>query len=70
MMGPAGLLVPENDQAALAAALLRLHDDQPLRERLGVAGRERFRREFAIPAYATKLATALGLSVRPLASNA
>jgi glycosyltransferase involved in cell wall biosynthesis len=70
MMGPAGLLVPENDPAALAAALLRLHDDQPLRERLGLAGRERFRREFAIPAYATKLATALGLSVRPLASNA
>jgi glycosyltransferase involved in cell wall biosynthesis len=70
MMGPAGLLVPENDPAALAAALLRLHDDPPLRERLGLAGRERFRREFAIPAYATKLATALGLSVRPLASNA
>ena len=70
MMGPAGLLVPENDPAALAVALLRLHDDQPLRERLGLAGRERFRREFAIPAYATKLATALGLSVRPLASNA
>jgi glycosyltransferase involved in cell wall biosynthesis len=34
-----GLVVPPGDPAALAAALRRLHDDAPLRARLGAAGR-------------------------------
>jgi glycosyltransferase involved in cell wall biosynthesis len=34
-----GLVVPANDAGALAAALRRLHDDPPLRERLGAAAR-------------------------------
>jgi glycosyltransferase involved in cell wall biosynthesis len=60
-MGEAGVLVPEGDSAALAGALRRLRDDGALRERLATAGRERFRREFAIPAYARKIAAALEL---------
>jgi glycosyltransferase involved in cell wall biosynthesis len=34
-----GLVVPANDARALAQALNRLHDDPPLRARLGAAGR-------------------------------
>jgi glycosyltransferase involved in cell wall biosynthesis len=34
-----GLVVPAGDDAALAAALRRVHDDAPLRERLGAAAR-------------------------------
>jgi glycosyltransferase involved in cell wall biosynthesis len=67
IMGPAGLLVAEADAAALAEAVSRLANDDGLRRRLGALGRERFRREFAIPAYADKIATALNLHVRPLA---
>ena len=59
--GEAGMLVPEGDAAALAGALGRLREDEALRERLSLAGRERFRREFAIPAYARKIAAALEL---------
>lgn len=39
--GVTGLVVPRDDPAALAAALQRLVDDAPLRQRLGRAGRER-----------------------------
>jgi glycosyltransferase involved in cell wall biosynthesis len=67
IMGPAGLLVPERDPAALAEALERLRDDQSLRDRLGASGKERFRRQFAIPAYADKIAAALNLHLRPVA---
>ena len=35
-----GLIVPAGDPEALAAALRRLHDDPPLRARLGAAARE------------------------------
>lgn len=37
--GVNGLLVPASDEAALVDALRRLHDDAPLRRRLGSAGR-------------------------------
>ena len=63
-MGEAGVLVPEGDAAALAEALQRLRDDEALRKRLAEAGRERFHREFAIPAYADKIASALELPPR------
>jgi glycosyltransferase involved in cell wall biosynthesis len=63
-VGDAGILVPEGDAGALAGALQRLRDDRALRERLADAGRERFRREFSIPAYADKIAAALELTKR------
>jgi glycosyltransferase involved in cell wall biosynthesis len=70
IMGPAGLLVAEEDVDALGVALARLRDDAALRDRLGTEGRERFRREFAIPAYADKIASALNLHTRSLALDA
>ena len=63
-MGDAGVLVPEGDAAALADALRRLREDAGLRSRLVERGRERFREEFAIPAYAGKIAKALALKPR------
>jgi len=60
-IGEAGILVPEGDPGALAVALERLRADPELRRRLAELGRERFRREFAIPAYADKIAVALQL---------
>jgi glycosyltransferase involved in cell wall biosynthesis len=44
--GENGLLVPERDAAALAAALARLLDDAALRARLGAAGRATVARDF------------------------
>jgi glycosyltransferase involved in cell wall biosynthesis len=70
IMGPAGVLVPEGDADALRDALVRLRDDQALRERLGAAGRERFRQEFAIPAYSRKIGNALKLHERSVALDA
>jgi glycosyltransferase involved in cell wall biosynthesis len=40
-LGDAGLVIPEEDVAALAEALQRLHDDRAEVERLGAAGRRR-----------------------------
>jgi glycosyltransferase involved in cell wall biosynthesis len=39
--GEHGLLVPERDPEALAAAILRLLDDRALAQRLGAAARRR-----------------------------
>ena len=44
--GITGLIVPVGDSRALAVALERLLSDPSLRERMGVAGRERVIREF------------------------
>jgi glycosyltransferase involved in cell wall biosynthesis len=63
-LGDSGVLVPEGDAAALADALRRFRDDPELRRRFAERGRERFRREFAIPAYAAKIAKALALEPR------
>ena len=46
--GQTGLLVPPRDAAALAAALARLMDDAPLRERFGQQGLARARERFGI----------------------
>jgi glycosyltransferase involved in cell wall biosynthesis len=70
IMGRGGLLVPEGDVHALSDALARLRDEPELRAKLGAAGRERFREEFAIPAYARKIAAALKLHERSLALTA
>ena len=64
VMGPAGIVVPEGDEQALALALLRLRDDAELRAQLAAAGPPRFRKEFAISAYADKIAAALRLQPR------
>lgn len=55
-----GLLVPEADEAALAAAFRRLADDPALRERLGRAGLERCRAEFGAAAVTSRLLAVLG----------
>jgi glycosyltransferase involved in cell wall biosynthesis len=41
VIGEAGLIVPESDSAALAAALSRLQQEPALRQQLGEAGRAR-----------------------------
>lgn len=50
-----GFLVPPRDPTALAHALRRLHDEPALRERLALAGRDKVKREFDVPANATEL---------------
>ncbi len=43
-----GILVPPSDVEALASAIRRLETDAPLRQRLGIAGRERVLNEYDI----------------------
>jgi glycosyltransferase involved in cell wall biosynthesis len=64
VVGPAGLIVPEDKPNALASAILRLWKDPEMRRRLGKAGQQRFWAEFAIPAYAGKIARVLRLIER------
>ena len=64
VIGPAGLTVPEGEAEALGAAIERLQQSPDLCQNLGEAGRRRFREEWAIPAYATKIARMLGLILR------
>jgi glycosyltransferase involved in cell wall biosynthesis len=64
VMGPAGLVVPEGDAAALAQAIDRLRGNPALRAQLGAEGRKRFDNEFAIPAYARKIARAMHVEER------
>jgi glycosyltransferase involved in cell wall biosynthesis len=51
-VGPGGLTVPEEDVAALAAALQRLHDEPAERIRLGSLGRQRVMDQYADSAVA------------------
>jgi glycosyltransferase involved in cell wall biosynthesis len=53
--GVDGLLVPPSDVAGMAAAIARLIDDAPLRERLGKAGRIKVEAEYALSASADRL---------------
>lgn len=46
--GRSGLLVPPGDVGALAAALLRLHNDRELRRALGTAARQRIEQRFTL----------------------
>jgi len=47
--GQTGLLTPPGDSSAIAQALLRMYYDQPLRQRLAEAGREKVLDEFNLP---------------------
>jgi colanic acid/amylovoran biosynthesis glycosyltransferase len=53
--GVTGLLVPPRDARAVADALRRLLDDAALRQKLGVAGREKVVREFNVHTNAAEL---------------
>jgi glycosyltransferase involved in cell wall biosynthesis len=64
VIGPAGLVVPERDSAALAAAIDRLDREPDLRRALGEQGRARYQEQFAVDAYAGKLAALLELEPR------
>ncbi len=50
LLGDTGLLCPPGDPRALAEALRRVLLDPALRERLGVAARNRLRKEFSVDA--------------------
>jgi glycosyltransferase involved in cell wall biosynthesis len=54
-----GLLVPHNDPAALAGALLRLATDPALRERMGRAGHERFTSHYTHEQYGQRMTEVL-----------
>ncbi len=49
------LLVPPGDTVALAAAVKRLLEDPPLRERLGVNARATFKRKFSAQAFSREI---------------
>jgi len=54
--GTTGLLVPERDSSALAAALERLLDDEDLRSRLGAGGRAKVVEDFQVRRSAARMA--------------
>lgn len=55
--GESGLLVPENDSGALEAAILRLLDDDALRQRLGAGARRDVESKFDRAAQISRLET-------------
>ncbi len=63
--GEDGLLVPPRDPRALAAAITRLLDDEPLRRRMSERVRERAPREFAIEVGCAKVAEVVRSVITP-----
>ncbi|NOU35163.1 MAG: glycosyltransferase [Kiritimatiellaceae bacterium] len=57
--GETGILIPPNDPDAMADAISKLLADEPLRSKMGRAGRQRFEREFGFGPYYKKLMTAV-----------
>jgi glycosyltransferase involved in cell wall biosynthesis len=60
--GETGLLVPRQDPDAISGALGRLLTDEPMRRRLGAAGRRRFESTFTYPRFRARLAGILARS--------
>jgi len=58
--GETGLLVPHQDPDAIAGAVVWLLTDEPLRRRMGDAGRRRFDNTFSYPRFRARLAGVLG----------
>ena len=56
VLGEAGLLATPTDPAALAGQIASLLVDESLRQRLGVAARERAQREFSMSHHLDELA--------------
>jgi glycosyltransferase involved in cell wall biosynthesis len=54
--GETGLLVPRQDTDAIAGAIARLLTDEPMRLRLGEAGRRRYENVFTYPRFRARLA--------------
>jgi glycosyltransferase involved in cell wall biosynthesis len=52
---PAGVIVPREDAAGLAAALERLLADEPLRRELGARARQRAEKEFSLQSVGARL---------------
>jgi glycosyltransferase involved in cell wall biosynthesis len=50
LLGECGVLVPPNDESALATALCELLSDPAARTRLGTAGRAKVEAEYSRPA--------------------
>lgn len=65
--GITGLLVPPRDAAALAGALKRIAVDGPLREAMGLAGRERQRTLFSLQGYVERVTAVLQEAAVPAA---
>ena len=61
--GITGLVVREHDPDALAAALARMLDDAPLRERMGKASRGRVTSEFDSMACARQLGELMHMAI-------
>ena len=55
LLGEQALQVPPGDEAALTAALRRLHDDADLRQAMGAALHARWQAEFSPPQFAARL---------------
>lgn len=55
LVADCGLLVPPGDREALAAAILRLVEDEGLRARLGRCGRERVATRFTLPRFVEEM---------------
>jgi glycosyltransferase involved in cell wall biosynthesis len=68
--GSEGLLVPPGDAAALAAALVRLLQDAPLREQFARAARARIEREFDARHEALRLLALVRAELEPGAATA
>jgi glycosyltransferase involved in cell wall biosynthesis len=54
--GETGFLVPKRDPAAIARRVVELLQDEPLRRRMGAAGRQRFEERFRVDSYGLGMA--------------